>query len=599
MMRIVTKISNAFNNLSMRRKLILTYMLVVFIPIMVVGVILTENMKSMAVKNATIKAENDVDRVLIRIKSILEVPEFISSKLATSKRLESIIYQDFATDWELIDAYLNYREIDGIRILYNEISDIRLFVTHKPMLENWRFMEVGDDVRQEDWFTQAIQSDGDADWLYMRIPGYLNTSPALCMVRFLKSSSGKDLGVLLIKLNMAKINAILDQETFETVIIDQSNQIIAAKDEAKIGRDAGEFDFLPAASDDMALDDIVYEGRPVKVRSDLFYGTSSQEAFRVVSIIPLDEILSSAREVRMIGIFMILASLLLSVGLIFFSSRMLSKRISEISRDMDRVAAGDLAFESAITGNDEIGQLAQDLNRMVKSINVLVHEAYDANFEKNQLLMEQKEIKLAMLANQINPHFLFNALEAVRMKAISLGDRETARIIKLLARLMRINLSLGSELIPLRRELEQVESYLEIQKFRYGSKVDYRINLADDDLLDDLILPLIIQPVVENAFTHGLENKEGPGCVTVDINMINGDLLIRVADDGIGIDSVKLSMLAKSNQEKEDRDEKRIGLRNISQRIMLYYGLDYGLEIASSPSQGTAVTIRIPQAMTE
>jgi two-component system sensor histidine kinase YesM len=301
----------------------------------------------------------------------------------------------------------------------------------------------------------------------------------------------------------------------------------------------------------------------------------------------------------MIGIFMILASLLLSIGLIFFSSRTLSKRVSEISRDMDRVAAGDLAFESAISGNDEIGQLAQDLNMMVKSINVLVHEAYDANLEKNQLLMEQKEIKLAMLANQINPHFLFNALEAVRMKAISLGDRDTARIIKLLARLMRINLSLGSELIPLRRELEQVESYLEIQKFRYGSKVDYRISLADDTLLDCLILPLIIQPVVENAFTHGLENKEGPGCVAVDISMLGKDLMIRVSDDGIGIESDKLSLLTRLDQEQDDRDEKKIGLRNISQRIMLYYGAAFGLELTSSPSQGTAVTIRIPRTMTE
>ena len=146
MVRILTNIANAFNNLSMRRKLILTYMLVVLIPIMIVGVILTENMKSMAVQNAMIKAENDVDRVLIRIKSILDVPEFISSKLASSKRLENVIYQEFATDWELINAYLNYREIDGIKILYNEISDVRLFVTHKSMLENWRFMEVSEEI---------------------------------------------------------------------------------------------------------------------------------------------------------------------------------------------------------------------------------------------------------------------------------------------------------------------------------------------------------------------------------------------------------------------------------------------------------------------
>jgi two-component system sensor histidine kinase YesM len=118
-------------------------------------------------------------------------------------------------------------------------------------------------------------------------------------------------------------------------------------------------------------------------------------------------------------------------------------------------------------------------------------------------------------------------------------------------------------------------------------------------LLDCLILPLIIQPVVENAFTHGLENKEGPGCVAVDISMLGKDLMIRVSDDGIGIESDKLSLLTRLDQEQDDRDEKKIGLRNISQRIMLYYGAAFGLELTSSPSQGTAVTIRIPRTMTE
>lgn len=272
-----------------------------------------------------------------------------------------------------------------------------------------------------------------------------------------------------------------------------------------------------------------------------------------------------------------------------------------LSVDMRKVVSrarmgGDIDYTSNITGKDEIGRLSKDLNIMVENIKKLTKEVYEANFQKQQLLIWQKDMKLKVLANQINPHFLFNSLETIRMKAHIKGEEEIARIIMLLGKIIRKNLELDNQHVPLRSELELVENYLEIQKFRYGEKINYQIE-EFRHLENYLILPLLIQPVVENAIIHGLENKEGRGNVWIKFVRENGELRIIVTDDGVGIDRKKLVKLQKilaKNGIPGGIGRRKIGLLNVHQRIKLYYGEKYGLRVSSTHNQGTTVEIILP-----
>jgi two-component system sensor histidine kinase YesM len=221
----------------------------------------------------------------------------------------------------------------------------------------------------------------------------------------------------------------------------------------------------------------------------------------------------------------------------------------------------------------------------------LVHEVYEVNLQKNQLAMRQKEIKLKMLASQINPHFLFNSLEAIRMRVYCNGDNETAEVIMLLGKIMRKILEIGNDSILFVDEIDLVKSYLEIHKFRFTNRFNYKIDY-DCKLANYKMLPFIIQPVIENAVIHGLKLVEEGGIISLTAKKNDGITTIIVEDNGGGINEERLIYVLNSLNEAEESGQ-RIGLRNVYQRIKLFYG-EAGMNINSEPGKGTRVEITLP-----
>lgn len=258
---------------------------------------------------------------------------------------------------------------------------------------------------------------------------------------------------------------------------------------------------------------------------------------------------------------------------------------------MNEVVVGNFTLSDCISGKDEIGELHRSLKIMVDSINKLIHEVYEVNLQKEQLNNRQKQAEFKMLASQINPHFLFNILENIRMKAYCAGQEELAAIVKMLAKIMRRNLEVGSEPVSLKSEIDLVISYLEIQKFRLGERINYEIDTMCN-VNNYKILPLLLQPIVENAVIHGLEGEQGKG----NISILEGEmeLTILVEDDGAGIDSTRLNCILKLLNDFDKNSEKSIGLSNVNQRIKLYYGDKYGIKIYSEVNEGTKVFLKIP-----
>lgn len=578
-----------------RKKLVISYVLAVFLPVLLVGVLLTGNMKEIALENAIDEAKNNVERVVKRFQDILNISITISLKLQGSAELENIIYDEYESDWDVLNTYFNYKEFDELKTLYKEIEDIRLYVRNDSLIDNWRFMKVTGEIERQWWYEKALEMNGKIFWGYVDLPGTRGGNPSICLVRLLKNSLGKSLGVLVVKIKKEEVNNILRQESFETMVVNDEGIIVAASDRNVYGKKKGDLGFMPLSRRQWKSEDLDYKGKPSKVISLEFLSSGTIQNFEVISIFPLDEILKKANSTGLLGFSIISASLLLSLLLIMGFSKILSARINRISYDMHRVASGDFNFQSSITGKDEAGQLAEDLNTMVASIKKLIHEIYESDLQKNALIVRQKEIKLKMLASQINPHFLFNALEAIRMEALNNGQCEIARLVKLLGRMMRMSLKVTNAMIPLESELEMVKSYLEIQKFRYSDKLSYNISDIAPEMLRQNILPLIIQPVVENAIVHGLESKEGSGLVSIEITDVKNDMRITIVDDGLGMEDETADRIRNTLDIQESADGKRIGLRNVHQRIKLVYGEQYGLSIYSKHNQGTTVEILLPK----
>ncbi|MGO4543144.1 sensor histidine kinase, partial [Paenibacillus sp. 2TAB19] len=329
-----------------------------------------------------------------------------------------------------------------------------------------------------------------------------------------------------------------------------------------------------------------FEGKPSKVVIENLMPPSSSNGLKIVSVFTIESIVSGANRISLLGFGVILISLVIAFILIYFFSAILAKRMLALNKDLNKVALGDFNVISDVSGNDEIGLLSRQFNNMVVSIRGLMDEVTESHQQQAQLQLRQKEIKLKMMASQINPHFLFNALESIRMKAHIKGEKEISYIVRMLGKMIRRNLEIGTKKIALKAEIEIVHSYLEIQKFRYGDeRLTFVLNIAPQSEGIE-IPPLIIQPLIENAVVHGLEDRAEGGFISLITSVDGNKLRVEVADNGVGISEERMRQINESLHDMEEEDEYRIGLRNVHQRLIMIYGEAHGLQIQSS-AEGT------------
>ena len=267
-----------------------------------------------------------------------------------------------------------------------------------------------------------------------------------------------------------------------------------------------------------------------------------------------------------------------------------------VREQMHQIAQGDLNIKDHFLGTDELGELFQDMKTTITGIQELHLKILTEQKEKDQLALRQQQMQFELLAGQINPHFLFNTLETIRMHALLANQTELNNIILKLGQTLRYALDTPSTTTTLANALEYLEAYLEIQHFRFQDKLNYSIQVHPNLKLKQIILlPFLLQPVVENAVIHGFATKKKGGTIKINVLTRNQDLLISVSDNGCGIPPEKLVELNESLSVYQDIiTTSHIGMHNVNSRIKLHYGHDYGLHLESVWGEGTTVTIKIP-----
>ncbi len=222
---------------------------------------------------------------------------------------------------------------------------------------------------------------------------------------------------------------------------------------------------------------------------------------------------------------------------------------------------------------------------MVKEIDRLIKQLEEEHKMRERMYFETLQM-------QINPHFLFNALNAIKWMAIMKGQNEIGTTIAALGKLLETTLSKNGEIISLSEEIQCIDSYVLLQKMRYGDKFDIRYSI-DETILSYKVPRLILQPLVENAIIHGFEDMELRGVITINGYKQSNVLFIEVIDNGRGMSPEKIDQILKGLY-KSNKFNNNIGLKNINDRIKLYFGPDYGLAIRSEEGKGTLVRICLP-----
>jgi two-component system sensor histidine kinase YesM len=273
-----------------------------------------------------------------------------------------------------------------------------------------------------------------------------------------------------------------------------------------------------------------------------------------------------------------------------FISQGITRPLYRLQEVMRSVETGEFAEAGELRATDEIRELAREYDIMVGRIRDLMA----ANLREQE---KKRMSDLRALQAQINPHFLYNTLDSIIWMAEMEKSPEVVEMTSSLSRLFRISISSGKEIIPLRDEIEHVRNYLKIQKLRYGEKFQYSIEI-DENLLGYSVLKIILQPLVENAIYHGIREVSHTGLIEIGGAATNGELDLWVRDNGAGMDTDELSdllnNLSMSDDELTPSQRKGLGVRNVHERIRLYFGEAYGLRIESGPNTGTTIHCRLP-----
>lgn len=304
--------------------------------------------------------------------------------------------------------------------------------------------------------------------------------------------------------------------------------------------------------------------------------------------IPYDTVMQNMyTSMKMEIIFVAVTIVILSLACFYFSRR-LYKRINELQNMMNHVANGELDYRYESRKSDEISDIGYTINTMVDRINSLVVET-----SKKELAVKKAQFRSVQM--QINPHFLFNTLETIRMMALYHNESPIARVVKDLSDLFRYTIVSTNPIVSINDELNHTLKYLDLQKNRAKNQFNTEIDV-DPIALDYALLRLMLQPLVENAITHGIEPKYLHCNLKISIHLENDMIRMSVEDSGVGIPQEKLEILRKKIRGEipsEQKDE-HIGLHNVHERLKLFFGEESEMLVESTANVGTQVTLRFP-----
>lgn len=301
----------------------------------------------------------------------------------------------------------------------------------------------------------------------------------------------------------------------------------------------------------------------------------------VVSIISLDEIMEENKNITKALLIVTSLCLLMAFVLSYFISNRLVNPIIRLTHTTKDIIKGDISIRARTDVGGEVGILTEGFNNLMDRIESLIDEV-------NQENKKQREMEFRLLQSQISPHFLYNALETIN-SFITLGMLDKANeTVNNLSQFYRICLSKGDDVISIKNELKITCSYLNIQKFRYMEFMDFEMDI-DENINNYSIPKLTLQPIVENAIYHGLKNKSKKGLLSIKGYFLNEEIIIEIADDGVGISSDKISQIMSSGE----TDGPSYGLSNIQNRLRLKYGNKGRIEIESEVGVMTKVLVHI------
>lgn len=586
-----------FNRVTISRQLYRIYTVVVAVPILLIGSFLLMYTHHMMSNYYMDLLKSDNYRVRDILFDITREVYAISKDISFDGGVRAILAQDFENRQDYIHAVDQNGVLNQYAVTYAEVSKIEIY-TDNPTLFNYKqFVQTDESIQGTVWYQQAMEQAGV---FWQAIPwedGYRDNKWDLCLVKRIQLINSPYHAVLVIHIDANYLRMWVDSTEYSTVLSVDQGAVFYSSDMERNGK--GQPLFI-----EFEEPYFQYTGRAKIDGRQCFVNLSTLHAYQSGSKIYISTLDKYGYEniwniLRICGLIIVTALLIPGI-LIHFFTNYFTGRVSLLRQEMHKVSNQDYELIPAFRGNDELSEAFGDLQVMVGNIKEQEARAYEAQIKEQELLIRQQEMEFKMLASQINPHFLYNTLETIRMKALTAGDKEAATAIKLLGKSMRYVLeNVGTSYTTLAEEINHVEEYMKIQQLRFGDRIRYKRKVEEGLILENYqILPLLLQPVVENAVVHGLDEAEEGGTIVMSVYVKSPDetefLFIDVDDNGCGMSEETLNRLRTDIEIRDMSRSKSIGLYNINQRLKLHYGEGYRVHVYSEQGTGTRVRLMIP-----
>ena len=600
----VKGIIDFFSSLGIAKKLIYIYILIIAIPVLSLSFYTFYSLKESFYEQIFNDTRYSLDIISNNINFNVETFQRIENVVSTNKDL--IEFLNTNTEMETIDIidFVNtdIKELERLQFSNPNIRSIRIFTDNKYILERWSVLFAEHRIKDTMWYKKLQNRQQNSCWQLnhiddLQVEAVFNSSPQVSYYKKLGNPQKEDIGYLQLSMNSADFfpemyksedtnsavfiitkNSHLMYENYENEFVKKNRSAISyIKSELIKNTNAIEGHFLIKLKDiDLAV----------------AYKYNKALDIYVYKVVSTEFLLEKIKNTRSTTISISIVVMIIASFLVYISTLKMLKNLKLTVQYMRKVQKGELQVEIPVRGRDELSELAHHFNKMIVQINQLI-----INDRKKHEVKKKAEVRA--LQTQINAHFIYNVLETIKMDAEIKEQFEISDSITSLGKLMRYSMRWKNHQVKLRQEIDYIKNYIKLLNLRY----DYYIHLyldIDEALYEREVLKMTIQPIVENAIKHGIVPMAEDSVIKIKVYIREQKLVIEITDNGIGISPTQLTELKYSIESgvaeiyASEGGSNGIGLVNINERIKIFYGEEYELDVISKEGCYTKVILTIP-----
>lgn len=565
------RIVSWFRNIRLGYKLAIVYALSGFLPVAAVLSVTYVQMKQILWQSESDSMESYLYQALASMENKLAIYTNLNNYICYNQTISRVLGYQYDSVYDMYNQLVTILDpmLASLKYFHNDVGKVTIYVG-KDLIKHGDTLAPISEITDTDWY-KRVRDAGERQWFVDKNEGIVFLASPMSML----SRYGLD-GILYISVDYDSMF-----EAFEQTLQNNYGVVIFNEDGNAVYENA----FFDEKYDDYMLSaaQLLDEQHNKYSSYEILSETSSMTGWKACLYKPNRLIVSSVAPITRIAVIAVLVMAAMAIIAMIILTSFVTKRIRRLKSGMEQVEKGNLEAEIVSDSRDEIGDLVNGFDAMLLRLNTLIKEVYEGR-------IKEKEYEMRALQAQINPHFLYNTLSLINWKAIEAGADDISKITLALSTFYRTSLNKGKNVMSLEDELRNMRSYLDIQLMMHDYDFDVEFHV-DESIGQYRTLNLMLQPLIENAIAHGIDVKTNGRGKLIITGKEEGDLIVlTVEDNGVGMSDEQAARILTE-------ESKGYGVRNVNERIKLYYGEQYSLQIESKIGEGTKACIRIPKRL--